>query len=191
MAGLSHFITSKASIQKYEPVFQNQFEVIITPPAAIPVPVGIPGNGNILLEQVISLTGFIPDKNPGEAVQKYKNAKRYYAGALPINGTTMDLGISFEVNLDSSNSMYVFKTLRQWSDLIYNPLTGAMGLKKDYTGTIVIKIFDKEGIVFRQVTCKDAFLMKAIDPMALDYKSTSLYKINVTWAVDYWDDIWI
>ncbi len=27
--------------------------------------------------------------------------------------------------------MYVFKTLRQWSDLIYNPLTGAMGLKKE------------------------------------------------------------
>ena len=190
MAGLSHFNSAKASTEKYEPIFNNQFEVFITPPASIPVAAGNPGNGNIIMEHVISVSGFAPDKNPGEVTQKYKNAKRYYAGAAP-QATTMNLGINFEVNLDNNNSMYLFKILRQWSDLIYNPLTGAMGLKKDYTGTILIKIFDKSGKVFRQVTCKDAFLMKEIDPMGLDYRQTQLYKINVTWAVDVWDDIWI
>lgn len=190
MAGLPHFNSSKASTLMFEPIYNNQFEVVITPPAAIPVPAGNPGNGNILLEQVTNITGFGPDKNPGEVSQKYKNAKRYYSGAAPAN-TYMDLGIGFEVNLDNNNSMYAFKVLREWSDLIYNPLTGAMGLKVNYTGTIVVKVFNKAGDVFRQVTCKDCFPMKAIDPMPLDYTTTGLYKINMTWAVDVWDDIWI
>jgi len=192
MAGLSHYSTSKASTLKYEPIFLNQFEVLITPPAAIPVPAGNPGNGNIMLEQVISLSGLGVDKNPGEVTQKYKNAKRYYSGAAPTN-TFIDLEIEFEINLDINNSMYAFKVLRQWSDLIYNPLTGGMGLKKDYTGTIVIKAFNKAGDVFRQITCKDAFPMLAIKEMDLNYinGATNIYKIRMKWAVDYWDDIWV
>ena len=165
--------------------------MLITPPAAIPVPVGNPGNGNIMLEQVISVGGFAPDINPEEVTQKYKNAKRYYSGAAPKK-TYVNLKINFEINLDSNNSMYVFKVLRQWSDLIYNPLTGGMGLKRDYTGTIIVKVFDKAGDVFRQVTCKDAFPMVAIKPMDLDYTNgTTVYKIEMEWAVDHWDDIWI
>jgi hypothetical protein len=86
--------------------------------------------------------------------------------------------------------MYTFKTLRQWTDLIYNPLTGAMGIKTDYTGTIIISIFNKNGDVFRRITCRDCFPMKAIDPMELDYvNGTTLYEITMTWAVDYWDDL--
>jgi hypothetical protein len=191
MAGLSHYTTSKASTQKYEPVFLNQFEVIITPPAAIPVPAGVPGNGNILLEQVMSVNGLAPDITPAETFQRFKNAKRYYAGAAPTT-TTFDLGIKFEVNLDNNNSMYVYKVLRQWADLQYNPLTGAMGLKKDYTGTIVIRIFNKAGDVFRQITCKDCFLLgDGINEMQLNYGSSEIYRIDMRWAVDVWDDIWI
>lgn len=190
MAGLSHYNSSKASVEKYEPIFLNQFEVIITPPAAIPVPAGNPGNGNIMLEQVLSVGGFSPDKNPEEITQQYKNAKRYYSGAAPKE-TFMNLSINFEVNLDKSNSMYAFKVLRQWADLIYNPLTGGMGLKKDCCGTIIIKVFNKAGEVFRQVTCKDAFLMKSINPMDLDYTGTGIYKMEMEWAVDHWDDIWL
>ena len=77
-----------------------------------------------------------------------------------------------------------------WTDLIYNPLTGAMGIKQDYTGTIVISIFNKNGNVFRRITCKDCFPLKAIDPMELDYlNGTTLYEISMTWAVDYWEDL--
>ena len=192
MAGLSHYTTSKASTLKYEPVFLNQFEITITPPAAIPVPAGNPSNGNIMLEQVISINGLGVDKNPGEVTQKYKNAKRYYSGAAPTN-TYINLDINFEINLDTNNSMYAFKVLRQWSDLIYNPLTGGMGLKVDYTGTILIKVFDKAGNVFRQITCQDVFPMEPIKPMDLDYTGagTNIYKIQMKWAVDWWNDIWV
>ena len=37
MAGLPHFSNSTASRNNYEPVYLNQFEVIIQPPAGIPL----------------------------------------------------------------------------------------------------------------------------------------------------------
>jgi hypothetical protein len=154
------------------------------PPAAV-------AGGEIMLQHVSKVSGLSLDKNPGITSQKYKFAKRNYAGAKPEN-TFMDVSLSFSVNLNDANSMYVFKTLRQWSDLIYNPLTGAMGLKSDYTGTIVISIFNKQGDVFRRITCKDCFPTKPISPMNLSYLSTDLYKIDdMTWAVDYWEDLFL
>jgi len=188
MAGLSHFNTSKAAVNKFEPVYVNQFEVIVTPPPAVVPPPGIPGNGNIMLEQVKSVEGLQADINPGEITQQYRGAKRYYAGAAP-DRTGFDLGINFEVNLDNNNSMYVYKVLRQWSDFIYNPLTGAMGLKIRYTGTITINIFNKEGDVHRRITCKDCFPSQPITPMDLRYTGTEIYSIRMQWAVDNFEDV--
>ena len=183
MAGLPHYQNSLSGINKYEPVYLNQFEVLITPPGPVL-------GGNILLEQVTTIAGLAVDKNPGSIDQKYKFATRNYAGAKP-DTTTFDLNVTFTVNLNDANSMYVFKTLRQWTDLIYNPITGAMGLKRDYTGTIVISVFNKQGDVFRRITCRDCFPLKPIDPMELAYDSNELYDITMTWAVDYWDDLFL
>ena len=190
MAGLPHYTSSKASINKFEPVFLNQFEVIITPPTAISVQAGNPGSSNILLEQVTNITGLQVDQNPTEITQQYKFAKRYYAGAAP-GRTGLDVTIGFEINLNENNSMYVFKTLRQWSDIIYNPLTGAMGLKKDYTGNILVNVFNKQGDIFRKINLRDCFPMSAINEMGLNYTQTGIYKIDMTWAVDYFEDVFI
>ncbi len=184
MAGLSHYQNSLSSINRFEPVYLNQFEVTIIPPAAV-------AGGPILLQHVTKLSGLALDKVAGPVTQKYKFAKRNYAGAKPEN-TYMDVSISLNVNLNDDNSMYVFKTLRQWSDLIYNPLTGAMGLKNDYVGTIVINIFNKAGDVYRRITCRDTFLTKPISPMNLNYTSTDIYKIDdLVWAVDYCEDLFL
>ena len=176
MAGLPHYQNSLFGINKYEPVYLNQFEVQITPPAAVL-------GGPILLQQVTSISGLGVDKTPAATQQKYKFAVRNYAGAKPET-TVFDLAVNFTVNLNDANSMYVFKTLRQWTDLIYNPLTGAMGIKRDYTGTIVISVFNKQGDVFRRITCRDCFPISPIDAMELDYTGTELYDIGLTWAVD-------
>ena len=184
MAGLPHFSNSQASINKYEPVYLNQFEAQITCPNGV-------GGGNILIEHVTKVSGLAVDKNPGLATQKYKFAKRNYAGGKP-DTTTLDVAIKFTVNLDDANSMYAFKTLRQWTDLIYNPLTGAQGIKADYVGTIIVSVFNKNGDVFRRITLRDCFPLKAIDPMELEYTNgTTLYEINMTWAVDYWEDLFL
>ena len=183
MAGLPHFSNSQASLNKYEPVYLNQFEAQITCPNGV-------GGGTILIEHVTKVNGLSVDKHPGLATQKYKFAKRNYAGAKPSE-TTMNVSISFTVNLNDANSMYIFKTLRQWSDLIYNPLTGAMGLKKDYTGNILINVFNKQGDIFRKINLKDCFPMAPITEMGLNYTQASIYKIDIQWAVDYFDDVFI
>ena len=184
MAGLSHYQNSLSAINKFEPVYLNQFEVTVIPPSAV-------AGGEILLQQVTKVGGLTLDKNPGLVTQKYKFAKRNYAGAKP-DTTWMDLSLSFTINLNDANSMYVFKTLRQWSDLIYNPLTGAMGLKNDYTGTVVVSIFNKQGDVFRRITCRDCYPTKAISEMNLNYTSAEIFKIDdMTWAVDYWEDLFL
>jgi hypothetical protein len=184
MAGLSHYQNSISAVNRFEPVFLNQFEVTILPPAAVP-------GGEILLQHVTKVSGLSLNKNPGVVTQKYKFAKRNYAGAKP-DQTYMDLSLSFTVNLNDANSMYVFKTLRQWSDLIYNPLTGAQGLKNDYVGTIVVSMFNKAGDVYRRITCKDTFPTKPLTPMNLNYTSLEIYKVNdMVWAVDYWEDLFL
>ena len=190
MAGLPHYTSSKASINKFEPVFLNQFEVIISPPAGIVPPQGNVGNGNILLEQVKTIRGLQVDQSAGEVSQSFKFAKRWYAGAAPQK-TGLDAEIDFEVNLDDNNSAYVFKVLRQWSDLIYNPLTGAMGLKKDYTGNILVNIFNKQGDVFRKINLKDCFTMSPITEMSLNYTQANIYSVTMQFAVDYFDDVFI
>ena len=184
MAGLPHYQNSLSATNRFEPVYLNQFEVTIIPPPAVL-------GGEILLQHVTKVSGLSLDKNPGLVTQKYKFAKRNYAGAKPDN-TYMDLSLSFTINLNDANSMYVFKTLRQWSDLIYNPLTGAMGLKNDYVGTIVVSIFNKQGDVFRRITSRDCYPTKPVNPMNLNYTSTDIYKIDdMTWAVVYWEDLFL
>lgn len=189
MAGLPHYKNSKAAMNNLEPVYLNLFEVTLTPPTGIDPGVGSNGQ-NLLLEQVKKISGLELDKNPGTVEQFYKYAKRRYAGAKPET-TTLDFTVDFEVNLSDVNSMYTFKTLRQWSDLIYNPLTGGTGLKKDYIGSGVVTMFNRTGNIHRRVRFPVIWPISPITPMELDYQSTDIFIISVTFAADYWEDIFI
>ena len=85
--------------------------------------------------------------------------------------------------------MIVFKILRQWADLVYNPLTGAMGLKKDYVGSMVISVFNKQGDVFRRISLNNCFMTTGLTPMGLSYESgETLYTLSTSWKSDYWQD---
>ena len=55
MAGLSHFTTAKAAVSLYEPVYLNQFEVILQPPAAVSNPAGNAGR-SLLVENIVTIT---------------------------------------------------------------------------------------------------------------------------------------
>jgi hypothetical protein len=50
MAGLPHYQNSLFGINKYEPVYLNQFEVLVTPPGPVL-------GGQILVQQVTNLSG--------------------------------------------------------------------------------------------------------------------------------------
>jgi hypothetical protein len=85
--------------------------------------------------------------------------------------------------------MIVYKIMRQWADLIYNPLTGAMGLKKDYVGSMVVSIFNKQGDVFRRISLNNCFLSANINAMDLNYTDgETLYTLETSWKADYWQD---
>jgi hypothetical protein len=190
MAGLPHFTSAKAAVQLYEPVYLNQFEVIIQPPTGV---TNEQGNGGrtLLVENVLSVSGLTVDKNPGVAEQRYKFSRRRYAGGAP-DDTGVKVRIEFETNLNDNNSNYVFKTLRQWSDLIYNPLTGATGIKSTYAGGtyILISVFNKQGDVFRRVKLLNCFPVDQIKSLDLDYTNgTTPYKIALSFRADYFEDV--
>jgi hypothetical protein len=190
MAGLPHFTSAKAAVQLYEPVYLNQFEVIIQPPVGVSNPVGNPGR-TLLVENVLSVSGITVDKNPQPLEQRYKFSKRRYAGGA-IDDTGVKVRIEFETNLDDNNSNYVFKSLRQWSDLVYNPLTGAMGIKSVYAGGtyILISVFNKQGDVFRRIKLLNCFPVDQIKSLDLDYTNgTTPHKIALSFRADYFEDV--
>lgn len=144
--------TSKKGMQ-YEPVQTNLFEVTILPPA------GVSGS-SLLLQHVNKINGLDLYKEISPVDQKFKFAKRSFAG-MP-DDTTLEVEIEFSLNLNDSNQAYLYKTLREWYNKIYNPQTGAMGLKKDYTGTLVVVQFNRAGDIYRTITLEDAFIMSGL-----------------------------
>lgn len=192
MAGLPHFNNSKAARNNFEPVFLNQFQVLITPPSAVTVANTTFNGESILTQQVKSISALQVDIQPSDAVtQYYKFAERRYSGGEPST-SDVQFNMSFEVNLSDSNSMTLYKALRQWSDLIYNPLTGAMGLKRDYVGSMVVSVFNKQGDVFRRITLNNCFLIEPVTSMNLSYDTgDALYTIDTTWKADYWNDLFL
>ena len=192
MAGLPHFNNSKAARNNYEPVFLNQFEVLITPPSSVTLANTTFNGESILTQQVKNVSALQVDIQPSDAVtQYYKFAERRSAGGEPST-SDVQFTMSFEVNLNDANSMEIYKILRQWSDLIYNPLTGAMGLKRDYVGSVVVSVFNKQGDVFRRITLNNCFLIEPLSTMELSYDAgDALYTIDTTWKADYWRDLFL
>ena len=182
MAGLPHYRNSQAAMQKFEPLYDAQFEILLTPPAAVT-------GWTLVMENVLKVDGIETNKLPDVVEQKYKSAVRTFAGGMVTNAV-LDIKIDFEVNLDDSNSAYVYKALRKWCDLIYDPLTGKMGLKKDYTGgPMIINYFNKAGDIYRQVKAPVIFPTSPLPPMNSDFSGNDIYRISgFTFRADYWEE---
>lgn len=185
--GLPHFKNSRASQELYEPVYLNLFTVEIALPAGVSE---TSENKNLVLENIVKVDGLQSDSFPtSQQTQYYKWAARRFAGSKP-DKTTMDVAISFQVNLNETPSAYVLKTLRKWNDLVYDPLTGRTGLKIDYTAPwALITMYDRASRPFWQWKLKHVFPMTAIPAPSLNYQEDSIYEISdYTIACDYWDE---
>jgi hypothetical protein len=141
------------------------------------------------MENVIKVGGVEVNKLPAVVEQKYKSAKRSYAGGI-VDDTSINITLDFEVNLDDNNSAYVYKALRKWCDLIYDPLTGRTGLKRDYAGgPLIINYFNKNGDIFRQIKAPVVFPTTPITPIESDFTSNDIYRISgFTLRADYWEE---
>jgi hypothetical protein len=186
MAGLPHFKNSTAGPAKYEPLYLNQFEVIITPPPLVSGKIGF-GN-NLMLEHVLKVTSLPEYSGSGSAVvtQNYKFSQRAYAPAKPTQ-TYHQFNIEFEVNLNNNNDMYIYNALRAWGDLIYDPLTGRQGLKADYAdATIQVTMFNRSGVIYRDFVFGPVFLGPTkMTETVLDYtQDNSIYKLTAQFTAD-------
>ena len=167
--------TSKKG-RTFEPVQQSLFEVTILPPA------GVQG-ANMLLQQVNSISGLEINKAIGTQEQKFKFVTRSFASQP--DGTSVDLSVNFSLNLNDANQAYTYKTLKDWYNLIYNPNTGEMGLKKDYVGTIIVTQFNRKGDIFRTVTLEDCFIMSGLPFLeGGDYSDAGPQSMEVQWRCD-------
>lgn len=179
MAGLPHYRNSQAAINHWEPVYNAMFELTLFSPTEL---------SPILIEHVKSISG-LDDLNPSVTTteQKYKQATRSYAG-FPEK-TTLDLTVVFTMNLDDSNENYVYTSLRRWRNMIWDPLTGASGMKKDYCGSGVIVQFNRDGSVYRKIILKDVFPTGNLTGMGdLAYDNSEAAELTLNLRCDYWDE---
>lgn len=190
--GLPHYRNSRASMENYEPVYKNLFTVELTLPAAVGA---TSEEVNLLLEEVSAIHGLDTHKMPGVVEQQYKFATRSYAASKPSN-TTLDLTIDFQVNLQSTTgnaqpSPYAAKTLRKWCDLVYDPLTGRMGLKEDYIAPSgIITLYNKANQPFWQWKLYSLIPLGVINIGDMEYNNgEAIYSISgFKMRCDYWDE---
>jgi|694.fasta_scaffold92546_2 hypothetical protein len=186
MAKLPHYRNSTAAMKNYEPVYLNLFEITIQPPNGL-----ANWNTALLMEQVIKVSGLDVDKTPPAGVQQtYKGWTRSYANAK-LDQTFVDIAIDFEVNLDDTNSMYMYRGLKAWCSKIFDPLTGAQSLKADYAGgPMVVSIYNRQGDIFRQYTFPVVWPTTNINALELDYNSTDKFTVSgFTFRADYFNDV--
>ena len=183
---LSNFKNSHAAVNKWEVVNPALFEVTILPPA-------LDGDQDdkttqLLLEHVRSISG-LDGLNPpvGKVIQKYKQADRVYLG-VPEQ-THLELQITFSLNLNDSNENYIYTTLRKWYNKGFNPATGQYGLKKDYSGSMVIVEYNRDGSIWRKVTCINVIPEQPQGLNDDNYDNGNEAKeVTILFDVDCWDD---
>lgn len=187
MGLLPHYKNSKAGMEQFEPVYMNLFQVSLIPPPGVTI-----WDKELIIENVIKVTGMATDKLPETIIQQtFKGHKRSYAGSL-VGATHVDVTIEFEVNVNNDNSMYVYKALRRWSDLVYDPLTGAMTPKLSYASKqslLTVHLYKKNGDIIRTWIYPSVFPSQALAEMPLDYGSQTNYKATMKFRADYWEDI--
>ena len=189
---LSHFKNSDAAVKKWEVVNPSLFEVTILPPWKLDngSSTNIEDVGTPLLIQHVRSIGGLDGVNPsvGVVTQKFKYAERMYAGGP--ESTHLELSMTFSLNLNSAHENYIYTCLRKWCDIIYNPANGAMGLKSMYCGSMVILEYDRDGSIWRKITCKNVFPNGQMTGMGdRSYDSVNdANELSITFICDYWEE---
>lgn len=182
----SHYQNSQAATGLYEVISPALFEVYFTFPELF----GKSIETDYLFEHVRSISG-LDGLTPtvGNVVQKFKFAERHYAAAGP-DKTSLELTLTFTMNLNNSKENYIYNMLRSWYNLIYNPQNGQMLSKSSYAKGSLMTILehDRDGAIWRKIVCYDFF--PSTPPTGLNednYDSVGDAKtVSITFIVDDW-----
>ena len=190
---LPQYRNSRISQQMYEPLYLNLFTITLTPPDPLKEIYGTDSNEVLMiLENIKSVSGINPQPGvDGPMEQTYKWATRSFAGGKP-NRTTMDLSVAFQFNVNPDGdtaSNFTYKFLRQWFDIIWDPMTGRMGIKREYAADqMVVTIHDRRGVPFHQWIFYNVFPTGGLGEFTLDYNNPGPYESSVTFRADTWDE---
>ena len=74
--------------------------------------------------------------------------------------------------------------------MIFNPANGAAGLKREYCGVLVIVEYNRDGSIWRKITCTDAFPTGQMTGMGeRNYDSVNdANELTVNFMCDVWDE---
>ena len=188
-----HFTSSKRAMDLDEPLYLNQYTIRMDAADLPPAMQSTQDDVNIILEGVRSIGGLETQPGVGSAaVQKYKWSERGYAGAAPTK-THLDLSVTFELNLrrvGDTDDNYTYKFLRRWCDVVYDPQTGRMSIKKNYIcKKWVITMMDKENVPFHQWTVYNIFPTSAVPAPQLNYDTNGIWQgFSMTFWADTFDE---
>jgi len=180
---LPHFTNLISTNTKYEPIYKNLFEVVVTLPPIIETP----DSPRILLENITTFTGLnsvIKSLDPVNQQFKYS-----YRNFLKTPGES-HIDFSFTVNINQSDKkvMETWALMKRWYDLIWNSQTGELHYKHEYIGNVTVQVHDRKGEVIRRVDFVNAFI-KSLDGFTFDWQQTDIIKpLTANFVADYWID---
>ena len=183
----SHYRYSDAATNMWEVVSPALFEVYLTFPEILKPDTT---STDLMFQHVRSISG-LDGATPtiGNVVQKYKFAERHYAAAGP-DKTSLELTITYTLNLNDTHENYVYNMLRRWYDLVYNPQNGQTLTKKQYAYGSLLDIYehDRDGSIWRHIKCFNFF--PSTPPTGLNednYDNMGDAKtVSITFIVDDW-----
>lgn len=186
---LPHIKNSTAGVNHYDPVHKSIFEVAFTLPEPLKNQFG--SDQALITEHVLNVGGLDAlYRAPEVDSQKFMGVDRSFIKPH-LGETKATIEIEFSLNLRNKTDNYLLKLFRAWASLGYNMTDGTRMLKKDYcSGWFVVKIANREGDVYHQITFKDVMIAGNLEmDGGLDYESDDALKLKVKFVSDWWDEI--
>lgn len=181
---LPHFTNIDSHNQKWEPIFQNLYEVDILLPTVLAAI--HPNATDLLLENTVSIN-FPTYKDLGTKEQRFKYSTREFLG-MPEDTSFKDLTIKFNINQNDQKQMFTFRMMKDWYDLGWNNEDGTLHYKKNLVGTVIIYQHDKEGEIIRRVTCHNSQVKSFSGVETLDWGTADIMSLSVNLVSDYYED---
>ena len=181
----AHTTNSTAAVNKYEPVVASNFNGIFVLKNALK---DILGDYTFLSEYIKSINGLFIEKAGNTIEAGFKTVKfRYDSNEKE---TFYDVEVQFHNFYDNDSRMIVYNPLVAWSRVKFNPLTGEKTLKAIYAdASIVAEKFNRDGTLTWRRIGHNVFPMSDLPDMMGDYSSHDMQELNVTFNVDYVQDI--
>lgn len=186
---LPHLQNSVAGRNKFDPVHGSIYEIRFTVPEALRAQFG--KDEMLLTEHVLKVSGALTALNraPGTGTQKFMGTDRSYINPK-LDSTRAEFTIDFTLNLRDDVDNYIYKLMRAWAALGYDPNTGARSLKRDYCADWMnIAVANRAGDIFHEVIYKDVMMNGPITGYDdLDYESQDAIQISVPFVSDWWQE---